>query len=154
MELLRPAVQSETVRYNMKSRLGKGFSLQELQAVGVPAQFARTIGISVDTRRVNKSQESLDRNVARLKQYLDKLVLFPRKAGQPKKGPVADTTNIDEKSLSQVLGSVLPLSSSSRQAVVGTRAITNAELEGETPVWEKTREAQEQVRKVGKKQEA
>jgi large subunit ribosomal protein L13e len=47
---------------------------------------ARTIGIAVDHRRRNKSTESLQANVQRLKIYRSKLVLFPRKASAPKKG--------------------------------------------------------------------
>lgn len=46
-----------------------------MQAVGLGKKFARTIGISVDHRRRNKSAESLNANVARLKNYLDRLVI-------------------------------------------------------------------------------
>jgi len=42
--------------------------------------FAKTIGIAVDSRRTNKSLESLQANVARLKTYKAKLVLVPRGA--------------------------------------------------------------------------
>jgi large subunit ribosomal protein L13e len=38
----------------------------------------------VDARRQNLSQESLALNVARLKAYRARLILFPRKAGQHK----------------------------------------------------------------------
>eukprot|EP00759_Apiculatamorpha_spiralis_P048639 PhF_6_TR44022/c0_g1_i1/m.67222/K02873/RP-L13e, RPL13; large subunit ribosomal protein L13e len=77
---LRPVSRCETIRYNMKTRLGRGFTADELRAVGLSASYARTIGISVDNRRVNKSEESLNGNVQRLKQYLGKLVVFPLKA--------------------------------------------------------------------------
>uniref|UniRef100_A0A7S1KLW3 60S ribosomal protein L13 n=1 Tax=Percolomonas cosmopolitus TaxID=63605 RepID=A0A7S1KLW3_9EUKA len=146
LELLRPVVQCETVRYNMKARLGRGFSLQELKAAGIPPAFAKTIGIAVDKRRKNKSQESLDRNVARLNAYKEKLILFPRKAGQPKKGPIADTTNIDDASVQQVSGNVLPLPRTSGSAVVDRRAISKSELDGETPMWDKTRAAIEDAK--------
>ena len=56
------------------------------QAAGIPRQFAQTIGISVDGRRQNLSEEGLAANVARLKAYQERLILFPRKAGKPKKG--------------------------------------------------------------------
>lgn len=48
--------------------------------------FARSIGIPVDHRRRNTTVESLQTNVARLQQYFSKLVIFPRKPGQSKKG--------------------------------------------------------------------
>jgi large subunit ribosomal protein L13e len=54
--------------------------------VGLNKHFARSVGITVDTRRTNKSNESLQKNILRLKEYLGKLVLLPRKEGQPKKG--------------------------------------------------------------------
>mgnify|MGYP003623425289 CR=1 FL=1 len=41
------------------------------------AGFARSLGISVDHRRRNKSIESLQQNVQRLKEYRSKLILFP-----------------------------------------------------------------------------
>merc|ERR1711991_1045188 len=70
-------VQSCTQRYNMKSRVGKGFSLVELKAAGVSPRYARTIGVAVDHRRQNHSEESIQKNVQRLKEYLGKLILFP-----------------------------------------------------------------------------
>ncbi|NWQ83793.1 RL13 protein, partial [Columbina picui] len=56
------------------------------QLAGINKKFARTIGISVDPRRRNKSTESLQANVQRLKEYRSKLILFPRKPAMPKKG--------------------------------------------------------------------
>ncbi|AFZ80417.1 60S ribosomal protein L13e, putative [Theileria equi strain WA] len=77
--LLRPLVHMPTRRYNYKVRFGRGFTLQELKAAGIGKKVARTIGIAVDHRRSNKCAESLDLNVNRLKTWLSKLVLFPRK---------------------------------------------------------------------------
>ncbi|KAL1780708.1 60S ribosomal protein L13 [Sigmodon hispidus] len=54
--------------------------------VRCPTKVARTIRISVDPRRRNKSTESLQANVQRLKEYRSKLILFPRKPSAPKKG--------------------------------------------------------------------
>ena len=45
--------------------------------------FARTIGIAVDIRRRNKSVEGLQLNVQRLKEYMSKLILFPRNPAKP-----------------------------------------------------------------------
>jgi len=42
--------------------------------------YARTIGIAVDSRRRNKSVESLQVNIERLKEYRSKLILFPLKS--------------------------------------------------------------------------
>lgn len=58
---------------------------QDLQEAGIPRKLAPTIGIAVDHRRSNHSQESLTANVARLKTYKARLILFPRKSGQHKK---------------------------------------------------------------------
>ena len=55
------------------------------QAAGIPPKVAPTIGISVDHRRRNKSYESLQTNVQRLKEYRSKLILFPRHPKKPRK---------------------------------------------------------------------
>ena len=57
LDKLRPAVQCQTIRYNHRPRLGRGFTLAELKSVGLGAQFARSVGINVDYRRKNRSQE-------------------------------------------------------------------------------------------------
>lgn len=56
------------------------------QAAGINRKFAQTIGISVDHRRTNKCDESLNANVERLKSYKARLVIFPRRAGVYKQG--------------------------------------------------------------------
>ena len=66
---------------------------------------AKTIGISVDHRRKNKSLESLQRNVQRLKEYQSKLILFPVKSSKPRKG---DASEEDIKKATQLEGRVLP----------------------------------------------
>ena len=78
LKQFRPSVNCPTVRYNMKKRLGRGFTPEEIKAAGIKsARYAATIGIKVDHRRKNISQEGLDANTQRLKTYLSKLVLFP-----------------------------------------------------------------------------
>ena len=57
---LRPVVHSQTQRYNTKIRAGRGFTLAELKAAKIPVKYAPTIGICVDHRRKNRSQEGLD----------------------------------------------------------------------------------------------
>jgi len=76
---LRPVVHSSSIRYNMKTRAGRGFSLDELKEAGIPVKLAPTIGVAVDWRRKNKCLESLQENANRLKAYKAKLILFPRK---------------------------------------------------------------------------
>ncbi|KAK2197183.1 Ribosomal protein L13e [Babesia duncani] len=82
---LRPLVRMMSQRYNYKLRLGRGFTIQELKAAGISKKVAMSIGIAVDHRRYNKCAESLDLNVKRLKTWLSKLVMIPRK-GNAKKG--------------------------------------------------------------------
>lgn len=48
------------------------------QAAGISRKAALGIGISVDHRRKNRSEEAFQQNVARLKLYKSKLVVFPR----------------------------------------------------------------------------
>ncbi|XP_055837940.1 60S ribosomal protein L13 [Episyrphus balteatus] len=75
--LLRPVVRCPTIRYHTKIRQGRGFTLEELKGAELTPGFAKSIGISVDKRRRNKSIESRQTNIQRLKEYRSKLVLFP-----------------------------------------------------------------------------
>ena len=86
LSLLRPAVRGQTIRYNTKIREGRGFTLAELKEAGIKRKEARGVGIVVDHRRRNLSEEGKQLNVERLKAYKAKLVVFPRKSGKPKKG--------------------------------------------------------------------
>lgn len=86
LTLLRPAVRGQTVRYNRKVREGRGFTLGELKEAGIGKKEARGVGIVVDHRRRNLSEEGKLVNVERLKAYKEKLIVFPRKTGKPKKG--------------------------------------------------------------------
>lgn len=95
--LLRPAVRGQTNRYNSKLRLGRGFTLRELKEAGVKGtEYARSIGIAVDLRRKDTANETLKTNAQRLKDYLSRIILYPRKhnttkgAKYEKKAPVAE----------------------------------------------------------------
>eukprot|EP00913_Durusdinium_trenchii_P006488 g6099.t1 len=105
--LLRPLVHPPTQRYNMKLRLGKGFTLDELKEAKIPRKFAKTIGIAIDHRRRNRCTESLQRNVERLKLYMSKLVLFPKKSGAKgvKKGdtPRSELQNVAQNTLKEII---------------------------------------------------
>jgi len=86
LTLLRPAVRGQTIRYNRKVREGRGFTLAELKDAGVGRKEARGIGIVVDHRRRNLSEEGKRINVERLRAYQARLIVFPRKAKKSKKG--------------------------------------------------------------------
>ncbi|XP_071547950.1 large ribosomal subunit protein eL13 [Panulirus ornatus] len=102
---LRPVVRCPTFKYNIRQRLGKGFTLEELKAAGLDKKYAQTIGISVDYRRVNKSMESLQQNAQRLKEYKSKLILFPMNANKPKK---TDSSPQELALAQQLVGDVMP----------------------------------------------
>ncbi|XP_055812320.1 60S ribosomal protein L13-1 [Solanum dulcamara] len=103
---LRPIVHGQTLKYNMKVRAGRGFSLEELKAAGIPKKLAPTIGIAVDHRRRNRSLEGLQTNVQRLKTYKAKLVIFPRHAKKVKAG---DSSAEELANATQVQGPYLPI---------------------------------------------
>ncbi|GET90540.1 60S ribosomal protein L13, putative [Leishmania tarentolae] len=90
LKALRPQVNCPTVRHNMKRRLGRGFSPAELKAAGLNPHYAATIGIRVDSRRKNKSEEGMNVNVQRLKTYMSKLVLFPMNHKKVQKGEASE----------------------------------------------------------------
>mmetsp|Transcript_70928 Transcript_70928/g.161103 ORF Transcript_70928/g.161103 Transcript_70928/m.161103 type:complete len:218 (+) Transcript_70928:108-761(+) len=105
--LLRPVVRPPTQRYNMKLRLGKGFTLDELKEAKIPKKLAMTIGIAVDHRRKNRCMESLQINVERLKLYQSKLLIFPKKSGKKgcKKGdtPRSELQNVAQNTLKEII---------------------------------------------------
>jgi large subunit ribosomal protein L13e len=115
LESLRPVVRISTIKSNNRQRLGRGFTVTEIKQAGLTVDFARTIGITVDTRRRNLSEEALQQNVQRLNEYKAKLVLFPRHAGKQKKGPVADSAEEALKNVQQLRGTVLPIDSTVAQ---------------------------------------
>lgn len=79
VDSLKPVIRCPTIKYNRKLRAGRGFTLTELKAVGLTPKYARTIGISVDHRRVNRNTETFELNVNRLNEYKSKLVVFDKK---------------------------------------------------------------------------
>ncbi|KAF4626750.1 hypothetical protein G7Y89_g11410 [Cudoniella acicularis] len=103
VDKLRPIVRCPTIKYNRRVRAGRGFTLTELKEAGIPRKLAPTIGISVDPRRQNLSTESLAVNVERLKAYRARLILFPRKLGQYKKG---DASKEEVSSIKNTVSSV------------------------------------------------
>jgi len=103
---LRPIVHGQTLKYNMKLRAGRGFSLEELKAAGIPKKLAPTIGIAVDHRRKNRSLEGLQANAQRLKTYKAKLVVFPR---CPRKLKAGDSAPEELANATQIQGAYMPI---------------------------------------------
>jgi large subunit ribosomal protein L13e len=121
---LRPIVHCQTIRYNTKVRAGRGFSHDELKAAGIYKKYAKTIGIAVDHRRRNKSAESVQVNAQRLKLYQSKMILFPRKLSQPKKG---DSTAEEMKlAVQSKVADVLTIRQPTKRTVKA-RKVTDAE---------------------------
>ena len=83
VQKLRPMVHCPTQKYSAKTRLGKGFTLEELKTAGLQPRYAQTIGIAIDWRRRNKSEESLTANVARLEEYKKSLVILKKGDAAP-----------------------------------------------------------------------
>lgn len=127
LDLLRPVVRAPTIKYNRKVRLGRGFSLEEIKAAGIPRQYARTVGIAVDHRRQNRSVEGFEANVNRLKEYQAKLIVFPRQAGKPKKG---DASEADIKAAKQQLSVNASFPFTQTPVEQGTRAVTQEDQSG------------------------
>lgn len=117
---LRPAVRCPTNRYNIRSRLGRGFSIEELKEAGIPLRFAPTIGIAVDQRRKNRSVDAMQDNVQRLKEYKSKLLVFPKNASKPKPG---EASKDDLNMVEQLKGSLMPLQK--KDVKIEVREITN-----------------------------
>ena len=91
---LRPVVRGQTNKYNTKIKLGRGFTVKELKEGGIRGlSYARSLGIAIDLRRKDTSKETLDLNAGRIKEYLARMILYPRKADKPEKKPqVAEAT--------------------------------------------------------------
>ncbi|KAL3498002.1 hypothetical protein ACH5RR_040734 [Cinchona calisaya] len=103
---LRPIVHGQTLKYNMKVRAGRGFTLEELKVAVIPKKLAPTIGIVVDHCRKNRSLEGLQANAQRLKTYKAKLVIFPRRARKIK---TADASPEELSTTTQVQGPYMPI---------------------------------------------
>jgi large subunit ribosomal protein L13e len=126
--LLRPIVHCPTQRYNFKVRPGRGFTLAELKECKVSTKVARTIGIAVDSRRHNKSDISFKTNVDRLKQYLAKLVLFPKHAIAPKKAKAAQAAApaVAPVANGKILATTLPVKFATAEQIKAAKQVKYA----------------------------
>lgn len=121
--LLRPIVTPQTQRYNFKLRKGRGFTLAELKKAGVPRKLARTVGIAVDKRRRDKSEQATSMNADRIKEFKSKLVVFPKSGKKAKQG---DATRAQLANVAQnTHKDIIPLPK--RSVAVTARKITAEE---------------------------
>jgi len=147
VDKLRPVVRCPTIKYNRRVRAGRGFSLAELKAAGIPRKLAPTIGIAVDPRRQNLSEEGLTANVERLKEYQKRLILFPRRAGKVKKN---DASAEDVKKARSGEGVVGKLSVS--LPIINIPRVTEVKIKdvkGDDNAYRKLRLARSDARYVG-----
>jgi len=152
---LRPLVHGQTQKYNMKIIEGRGFSLEELKLAGVNRHLARTIGISVDHRRRNRTETTLQENVQRLKTYMSKLIIFPKKVKasrrrdlirNAKRKGVAAPTFPQPPVVQQHKGPILPAKKVAAKAA--WRQITDADRKA-PPAFLLLRQARADARLVG-----
>ena len=112
---LRPIVHGQTNKYNTKIKLGRGFTEKELKEAGIRGlSYARSLGIAIDLRRKDTSKETLDLNAGRIKEYLSKMILYPRKENKPEKKPqvpeaTAEKLNSAEAKVQNTIKGVIEL---------------------------------------------
>ncbi|TQS38140.1 hypothetical protein Golomagni_01362 [Golovinomyces magnicellulatus] len=150
IDKLRPIVRCPTIKYNRRVRAGRGFSLTELKEAGIPRKLAPTIGIAVDPRRQNLSEESLAINVQRLKTYRSRLILFPRKVGKEKKGDASKSEIEDAKNLVTNLKSSVPIVNKSPSFSEIKKSEMPQPIEG--GAYRKLRDARSEGRNLGKRE--
>jgi len=80
--LLRPVVHCCTSRYNANTREGRGFTKEELKGAKLNPVLARSIGIAIDYRRKNRSEESYKANVKRINAFVNKVKAVGTEKGQ------------------------------------------------------------------------
>jgi len=123
----------------------------ELKEAGIPRKLAPTIGIAVDPRRTNHSQESLTANVARLKSYKARLILFPRKSGQHKKldSSAEEVKAATEGKVAKKVKAILPISTGTGLEH-GFKEISKSDLpKGEEAAYRKLRDLRAESRYAG-----
>jgi large subunit ribosomal protein L13e len=78
LEKLRPIVHCPTQKYSAKVRLGRGFTMEELKAAKLHPSYAQRIGIAIDWRRKNKSEETMATNIQRLEEYKERVIILKK----------------------------------------------------------------------------
>jgi large subunit ribosomal protein L13e len=116
-------------------------------AAGIPRKFARTIGISVDPRRQNLSEEGLKANVERLQEYRKRIILFPRRNGKTKEGDASAEDVKSAKTAENIVARAsvaLPIKN-----VVTFEEGAIGDYKGEENAYRKLRDARSEARLVG-----
>lgn len=128
----------------MRIRAGRGFSLAELKAANIRPKEALSIGIPVDHRRRNLSEEGLKMNKDRLLAYKERLVVFPKAGGKKAK----ETPAVPENRL-KTLGAAFPLP----EGIVAEkpRELTAEEKDESQSAYRKLRVARSDARLAGKR---
>jgi len=128
---LRPIVRGQTNKYNTRVHTGRGFTFDELKAAGFNRHEARGLGIAVDHRRKNRSEEGFQLNVQRLKVYKSKLIVFPRNPSskRAKKGDSSKEARAQAKQVTDI--DVLAINTKTLAPKVKARKITKEEREAE-----------------------
>jgi large subunit ribosomal protein L13e len=113
---------------------------------GIPRKLAPTIGIAVDPRRQNISEESLKANVERLAEYKKRLILFPRRNGKTKQGDAsaADVKSAKKGDLVKSTSEILPI-----KTVVTFEEGPISNYKGEEAAYRKLRDARSEARLIG-----
>jgi large subunit ribosomal protein L13e len=119
------------------------------QEAAIPRKLARTIGITVDSRRQNLSEESLKVNVARLKDYQSRLILFPRRGGKKsnKAGDASPAEVAQAKKGEGIVSSLvagLPITNA-----VTVEEVKIKDIKGDDAAYRKLRLARSDARFVG-----
>ncbi|KAI9719710.1 MAG: 60S ribosomal protein L13 [Chrysothrix sp. TS-e1954] len=151
VDKLRPIVRCPGIKYNMRVRAGRGFSFQELKAAKIPRKLASTIGIAVDPRRENTSEESMEANVARLREFYSRLILFPRRNGKTKSGE-ATMDEMKKAKKDHGTGEKILKKVASSFPIENVRQVKEVELskvKGEDDAYKKLRLARSEARLVG-----
>merc|ERR1712127_266237 len=128
---VRPVVHGTTVKYNSKTRIGRGFSLAEIKDAGLGKLEAKSLGVAVDPRRRNRSVQGKQANVQRLREYKAKLVVFPRNASKTKKGWKDDASAEERATVEQDLAQII-MKPQAEESAVETRKITAEEAAATT----------------------
>ncbi|XP_040582783.1 large ribosomal subunit protein eL13 [Lepeophtheirus salmonis] len=80
LKKLKPVVNCQSQRYQNKKKLGRGFTIEELAEAGFKSvNEAKSLRIAVDQKRKNKSNETYEENVLRLKEYMSKVKNYESK---------------------------------------------------------------------------
>merc|ERR1711977_387439 len=69
----RPIMWGQTNKYRARKILGRGFTLEEMNFVGIKVNLVPSIGLVIDKRRKNRSQDFINENVSHIKDHMSKL---------------------------------------------------------------------------------